>query len=99
MTKEENPYAKPIPEKWFRCGKPGHRSNECPNRRVNLLGGEENGVVEDWAEDDPYDGVDYAEEEEERVNRVVQRVLFVPRSEDHNQQHIFWSNCSINQKV
>lgn len=99
MTKEENPYAKPIPEKWFKCGKPGHRSNECPNRRVNLVGGEENGVVEDWAEDDPYDGVDYAEEEEERVNRVVQRVLFVPRSEDHSQQHIFWSNCSINQKV
>jgi hypothetical protein len=33
-----NPYAKPILGKCFRCGQPGHRSNECPNRNpINIV--------------------------------------------------------------
>ncbi|KAK0588509.1 hypothetical protein LWI29_001815 [Acer saccharum] len=33
-----NPYAKPFPDKCFRCQQPGHLSNECPScRQVNMM--------------------------------------------------------------
>ena len=37
-AKQSNPYAKPILGKCYRCNQPGHRSNECSNRKsVNLV--------------------------------------------------------------
>ncbi|GJU22641.1 zf-CCHC domain-containing protein [Tanacetum coccineum] len=35
-----DPYDKCIPPKCFRCGSPGHRSNACPNRKLNACVGE-----------------------------------------------------------
>jgi len=36
---KEKAYAKPWVGKYYRCGKPRHRSNECPKRRsVNMAG-------------------------------------------------------------
>jgi hypothetical protein len=33
-----NPYAKAALEKYFRCGRPGHRSNKCPPQKpANLV--------------------------------------------------------------
>nr|GMD68123.1 LEAF RUST 10 DISEASE-RESISTANCE LOCUS RECEPTOR-LIKE PROTEIN KINASE-like 1.1 [Ipomoea batatas] len=49
-TRNTNPYAKPMTGKCFKCGEPGHRSNECRARRsINLI--EENEEDEDVREE------------------------------------------------
>ncbi|KAJ9536092.1 hypothetical protein OSB04_un000730 [Centaurea solstitialis] len=66
--KNPNLYAKPTGTKCYRCSLPGHKSNECPNRKtVGLVEGE-------GSEDDDYDGVEFAEKDlSEKINIVVQR--------------------------
>lgn len=97
MPKNPNPYAKPMGDKCYRCGKPRHRSNGCPDRpSVNLVEeGNEEGAEDDFEyEDDPSDDAELAVEDGERVNCVVQRILFAPKSDDQSQRHnIFQSSC------
>jgi hypothetical protein len=85
-----NPYARPAPGVCYRCRKPGHLSNTCPDRRrpVNWIEGEEGdpeATGDDAGEDDCYEGVEFAEEDGERINCVVQRILYTPRQEDAGQ--------------
>ncbi|KAI3701642.1 hypothetical protein L6452_26873 [Arctium lappa] len=93
-SKTPNLYAKPMSLKCYRCGQPGHRFNECTNRRTTtLVDGEESG------EDDTCEGFSFAEEEsEEKVNIVLQRVLFSSK-EEGQRKNLFRSHCSINKKV
>jgi hypothetical protein len=93
-----NPYEKPTGDTCYRCGKLGHRSNVCPVRKQAALINDE--IVEDEeAEDDDYDGAEFAvEESPEKVNFVMQKLLLAPKEE--GQRHsIFRSQCSINEKV
>ncbi|KAJ9546565.1 hypothetical protein OSB04_019108 [Centaurea solstitialis] len=91
--KTTNPYAKPMGLKCYRCGEPGHRSNEGTNRKnVGLVDGKER-------EDDDYDGAEFAEEDlSEKINIVLQRVLLSPK-EDGQRTNLFRSHCSVNNKV
>ncbi|CAL5388168.1 unnamed protein product [Camellia sinensis] len=102
-ARNTNPYAKPTTDKCYRCGTPGHRSNVCPERRTANLVEEEDEIGDDGDaeyEGDQYEGAELAREEGERVNCVVQRVLFTPKTKDLSQRHsIFRSCCTINQKV
>jgi hypothetical protein len=86
-----NPYMRNGPEKCYRCEKPGHRSKTCPERKPMGLVREEDGRVEDVDDEDEdgdlYDGIEFAEEAGERVNSVVQQVLYVPKQEDFTQRH------------
>ncbi|KAK0597921.1 hypothetical protein LWI29_029933 [Acer saccharum] len=64
----------------YRCRKLGHLSNACPDRPrlVNWVEGEEGDpdVLEDVEEEgDLYEWAEFTEENGERVNYVVQRVL------------------------
>ncbi|XP_028083283.1 uncharacterized protein LOC114284540 [Camellia sinensis] len=102
-SRNTNPYAKPTTDKCYRCGTPGHRSNVCPERRTANLVEEEDEIGDNGDaeyEGDQYEGAKLTREEGERVNYVVQRVLFTPKAEDLSQRHsIFRSCCTINQKV
>uniref|UniRef100_A0A2N9ID24 CCHC-type domain-containing protein n=1 Tax=Fagus sylvatica TaxID=28930 RepID=A0A2N9ID24_FAGSY len=100
-----NPYVRNRPEKCYRCGKSGHRSNTCPKRKPVGLVEEEDGRVEDFDDEDEdgdlYDGVEFAKEAGERVNCVVQRLLYVLKQEDlyPTSQYFSIKNCTFNQKV
>ncbi|XP_062005885.1 uncharacterized protein LOC133723069 [Rosa rugosa] len=93
-----NPYARPTTEICYRCNKPGHRSNVCPERRTALIDDYDEDE-EEVGRDGDYDGAEFAEEESpEKVNIVLQRVLLCPK-EEGQRRNIFRSLCSINNKV
>ncbi|XP_031286963.1 uncharacterized protein LOC116145647 [Pistacia vera] len=93
--KATNPYAKPIPGKCFKCNQPGHRSSDCPLRKVIH-------VVERGEEDDEVycgpDGDDdeYEDDEDDGQSYVVRRLMLTPKQEDNTQQHqLFRTRCII----
>jgi len=60
---KKNPYAKPGVGRYYMCGEPGHRSNECPKKRpVNMTDYEDEDKV--LIETEPKDS-DFVEEEGE----------------------------------
>ncbi|KAB5568956.1 hypothetical protein DKX38_002749 [Salix brachista] len=84
-------YVKPGGFKCYRCGQPGHRSNECPARRpVNLVDAgmedEDEYVEEESGMGELLEGAEVAEEEGEFVNCVVQRVLCSTKVENPSQR-------------
>nr|GLL31143.1 uncharacterized protein LOC109163967 [Ipomoea trifida] len=96
-TRNTNPYAKPMTGKCFKCGEPGHRSNECRARRsINLI--EENEEDEDGREESYIEEI--VEEDGEHVSCVVQRLLYTTEDKSPNQRNnIFRAYCSVVGKV
>ncbi|TYK30863.1 transposon Ty3-I Gag-Pol polyprotein isoform X1 [Cucumis melo var. makuwa] len=98
--KTQNNYTRPSLGKCFRCGEPGHLSNNCSQRKTIAL-------AED--EDTYMSGTDEEEEEEtelieaddgDRISCIVQRVLITPKEETNPQHHsLFKTRCTINGKV
>nr|GMD93444.1 Zinc finger, CCHC-type [Ipomoea batatas] len=93
-----NPYARPKTGKCFKCGEPGHRSNECRARKyVNMV--EEQDEFDE--EGDINEGeVEVAEEVGEHLNCVVQRLLYTTEKNNPAQRNnIFRAHCSVLGKV
>ncbi|CAL9020607.1 unnamed protein product [Prunus brigantina] len=99
-NQSQNPYAKPMTDICYRCQKPGHRSNVCPERKqANFIEEADEDEENDEAGEDDYAGAEFAVEEGmEKITLVLQRVLLAPKEE--GQRHsIFRSLCSIKNKV
>jgi hypothetical protein len=103
-----NPYSRPASDKCYRCGQPGHRSNQCPKRGVvNLIeSGEGTDLEVEWIEDE----TEYTYKEEEITggddgellsrSLVVRRLLLAPKQMDQSQRHnIFRTRCTVNRRV
>nr|GME07556.1 Zinc finger, CCHC-type [Ipomoea batatas] len=93
-----NPYARPMTGKCFKCGEPGHRSNECRARKaVNLVDGRtEEGGDEEYIEED----FEVAEENGEHVSFVVRRLLYTNEEKPPVQRNnIFRAYCTVLGKV
>jgi len=81
----DNPNTKHGVSKCYRCGKPGHRSNECLKRRpVNVADYEEKNdvLIEKELEDS-----DFTEEHGDPVTYVIQKVLCRQRISGTKQRH------------
>lgn len=98
------PYTKTVSGMCYRCRKPWHLSNACPecSRPVNWV--EEEGkdpvTFEDEEEGDLYDRAEVAADKGEQVSCVVQRVMYSPRQDKPNQwNNIFCSCCTISRKA
>nr|GMC60080.1 Zinc finger, CCHC-type [Ipomoea batatas] len=93
-----NPYARPMTGKCFKCGEPGHRSNECRARKaVNLVDGRtDEGGDEEYIEED----FEVAEENGEHVSFVVRRLLYTNEEKPPVQRNnIFRAYCTVLGKV
>ncbi|XP_020693469.2 uncharacterized protein LOC110107535, partial [Dendrobium catenatum] len=98
---KDNPYAKPMNIKCFRCFQQGHKSNECPTRpQLQLVEAE----CED-PRDDVEDELDDSFEEVggdvgEPLICVLQKLLLSPRLPTGSQRNaLFRTKCTVNGKV
>ncbi|GAV89443.1 hypothetical protein CFOL_v3_32857 [Cephalotus follicularis] len=105
-TQNQNPYSRPGIDKSFCCGKPGHKSKACPERRpANLAGCEELNEEEESLgepQDEEY-GVcapDGEDEEREKGLFVVRSLMLTPKKEEESQRHsLFQTRCTINNQI
>ena len=105
----ENPHAKPMGDICYRCHKPRHCSNNCPERRqANLLevDGKEKDEEEEEEEeeenaivDDEYDGVEFSVKEGMEILNLVLHLILLSPKEEGQRYSIFHSLCSIKNKV
>ena len=100
-----NPYARPMTSKCFRCNQPGHRSNECPQRRMVNMAAEISEQCEECDEfmeneDGECEDVVLVADSGEYVNCVIQKVLLTPSQPVSSQRNsLFRTRCTINKRV
>ena len=85
-----NPYPRPAPIKCFKCNQMGHRSSDCPLRKVVHLAEREDGDDNEvCCEPDGYGDDDevYEEDDDKGQNYVVRKLMLTPKQEESTQCH------------
>ena len=90
-----------MPSKCFKCGEPGHRSNDCHFKNLNLVEAEVGEAeVNDIEDESDEEALGLEVDEGELLNCIVQKILLVPKFEEDNQcNKIFRTRGTINDKV
>ncbi|KAL8124877.1 hypothetical protein AgCh_012512 [Apium graveolens] len=94
-----NSYAPSGVDKCYRCGEPGHKSNQCPRRaQVGLATHDEDDIYDIPNEvDEDEDEITY---EDEGISLVLRKLLYTPQHELYNQKHnIFTTKCTVKDRV
>ena len=97
--KQTNTYARPILRKCYCCNQPGHRYNECPNRRaINMVEQEEyENILYDPDGDEEYHEEEY---EDHEPSYVIRRLMLTPKQEDNTQRHqLLRTMCMIGGRI
>ena len=95
---KENPYAKPVINKCYRCGEPGYRSNEFPKGKPVIIADYED--EDEVSNETELEDSDFVEEYGEVTTCVVQRLLCNQKNPNTTQRHqIFYLTCSVKNKV
>ena len=77
--KTTNPYTQPTLIKCFKCNKPGHRSSDCPRRKVvHLVEREEEKEDEVYYEPDE-DGEEDSEDDVEGLSYMVRKLMLTQK--------------------
>ena len=97
--KTTNPYTQSAPIKCFKCNLRGHRSSDCPLRKmVHLVERKEEKEYEVYYEPDG-DGEKEAEDDVEGQSYVVRKMMLTYKQEENTQHHqLFRTRCTINNK-
>ncbi|KAI0520337.1 hypothetical protein KFK09_007809 [Dendrobium nobile] len=98
---QENPYTKPAIFKCFRCFQPGHKSNECPQRRqLQLVECEEDDDQVEIGVEEEEDTEDVRADDGDPLICILEKLLLAPRQASNSQRHaIFRTRCTLNGKV
>ena len=101
-----NPYEFPRGDECFRYSNVGHTSNQCPERRQQIVNLETNVEENGKPKDELYKDNDDIEKEEEwtywdiGVSLVTQHLLYTQKKDEDTQRHnIFKTRCTINERV
>ena len=101
-----NPYEFPRGDECFRYSKLGHTSNQCPERRHQIVNLETNAEENGKPKDELYEDNDDIEKEEEwtywdiGVSLVTQHSLYTQKKDEDTQRpNIFKTRCTINERV
>lgn len=92
-----NPYSKPMNGKCQKCNLPGHRSNECPQRKAtNIIAREANEDEEGYQfEPDREDG-EFKDHVEKEITLFVRRMILALKHKGKPHRHqLFLTRCPI----
>lgn len=95
-NKPTNPYAKPFPLKCFKCSQVGHRSSDCPQRRLLQIQDVDDdfvGTTEEFDYEEMGDTELVVGDDGEALICIIQKLLFSSKTQAANQRNAIFKTC------